>query len=93
MDIDDGTDLVQFDRHETSIRDSLCLLPLLSQRISFLTLGGVDLDLFLEHADMDEFAGHVLMLSFLSFEMHIDDVVVFIQHHNDLIPDLNGFCP
>lgn len=58
----------------------LCFLSLLSQWKDLFAVSRLQLDLLFHPADMDEHAGHKLVPALTVFEMHIKDVVVFIQY-------------
>ena len=63
MHIDDRSHFIQFNRHQFAIFHSLCFLPHLGQWKDFLAVSRLQHDLLLHPADVNELAGHQLMLA------------------------------
>ena len=91
--VDDCSRFIQFDGDQFAFCHSLGLLSFFRQRKPLLAVGRLQLDLLVHPTDVDEFTCHLSMRAFFPFEMHVDDVVVFVQHDDDFVPALNGSCP
>lgn len=91
--VDDRSRFIQFNSDQFAFFHSLCLLSFFRQRKHLLAGRRLQLDLLFHPTDVDEFTGHLSMRSFLPFEVHVNDVVVLIQHNDHVIPRFERLLP
>ena len=85
MQVDYEAGFIHFDCDAAAVGKVLGFEPLLGQWKHFVAISRLELDLLLRLPDVDERAGDQLMLAFLTLEVHVDDVIVFIEFGDDFV--------